>query len=374
MIPPASLLTIIAILGFIAANLHAENSSESTKPEPNTPSSADFPSMDVVIFSGESVVDYTTKKYALVDSTLPPPNGSKSTRLEFWKSPHTIVIGAGRGANEFSPAQIDWSTQDLVFDYRTEGVPKILSLSIFILVGGALKEALVLKNSPDLMGLEIDGRWHTAIVDVEDWQTPFKVALASGKIPKDALVNARIGFKVAHNGAINISNLRAISKDPKPKSSGISEPAPTPEPTPTAKPAASAPENSALSPKLNDAALSRSLPANLPPSAYEKLQANASDHLEIQILLTEINPTEESGVFLVHASGHVEKVHRSQSGTKEGDVISITYSVKESPTGQPARGEIPFLAEGEVRVAYLENSGKPFEFRPAAAAMSFDNF
>ena len=28
----------------------------------------------------------------------------------------------------------------------------------------------------------------------------------------------------------------------------------------------------------------------------------------------------------------------------------------------------------ELRVAYLENSGKPFEFRPAAAAMSFDNF
>ncbi len=114
--------------------------------------------------------------------------------------------------------------------------------------------------------------------------------------------------------------------------------------------------------------------ASLSPSAYESLQAKAPEHLEIQVLLAEINPSEEAGIFAVRAEGRVEKVHRSQSDTKEGDIIVITYRVKESPTGQPARGEIPFLAEGEQRVAYLENSGKPLEFRPAAAAMSFDNF
>ena len=52
----------------------------------------------------------------------------------------------------------------------------------------------------------------------------------------------------------------------------------------------------------------------------------------------------------------------------------IAYKVKESLSGQPARGEVPFLAQGESRVAYLENTGKPLEFRPAAAAMSFENF
>jgi hypothetical protein len=107
---------------------------------------------------------------------------------------------------------------------------------------------------------------------------------------------------------------------------------------------------------------------------YESLQAKASDHLEIQILAAEINPTEELGVFSVSAKGQVAKVHRSQSGTQEGDIIMITYKVKESLSGQPARGEVPFLAEGESRIAYLENTGKPLEFRPAAAAMSFDNF
>lgn len=130
--------------------------------------------------------------------------------------------------------------------------------------------------------------------------------------------------------------------------------------------------------RMLTAALFLALPsilfANLPPSAYESLQAKAAEHLEIQVLLAEIEPSEEAGIFAVRAEGRVEKVHRSQSGTKEGDIISITYSVKESPTGQPARGEIPFLAEGEHRVAYLENSGKPLQFRPAAAAMSFDNF
>ena len=54
----------------MAANLLAENSSESTKPAPNTPSPADSHSMDVVIFSADSVVDYTTKKYALKKESL----------------------------------------------------------------------------------------------------------------------------------------------------------------------------------------------------------------------------------------------------------------------------------------------------------------
>ncbi len=121
-------------------------------------------------------------------------------------------------------------------------------------------------------------------------------------------------------------------------------------------------------------ALSLRLSASLSPSAYESLQTNAPEHLEIQILLAQIEPSADSGVFFVRAEGRVEKVHRSQSGLKEGDIVSITYSVKESPNGQPARGEIPFLVESERRVAYLENSGRPLEFRPAAAAMSFDNF
>lgn len=114
--------------------------------------------------------------------------------------------------------------------------------------------------------------------------------------------------------------------------------------------------------------------ASLPPSAYESLQTKAPEHLEIEVLLSEITPSEEPGTFSVVAEGRVAKVHRSLSGTKEGDIIVIAYRVKESPGGQPARGEIPFLAEGERRVAYLESAEKPREFRPAAAAMSFDNF
>ena len=124
----------------------------------------------------------------------------------------------------------------------------------------------------------------------------------------------------------------------------------------------------------SDAPSSLSQPTTLSPSAYESLQAKASEYLEIQILLADIHPAEEPGVFSVRAEGRVEKVHRTGSGTKEGDIIVITYTVKESATGQPERGEIPFLAEGELREAYLENNGKTLEFRPAAAAMSFDHF
>ena len=195
---------------------------------------------EVVIFSGQSVVEYTGKGNALKDSTQSPPDGGKSVRIEFWRSPHSIVIGPKRGADSFSPAGIDWDAQDLAFEYQTEGVPKILSLSIMVPVGGGLQEAVVLNNAPALMNLSIDGRWHTAVVNVDGWQKAFKAALDAKKIPEGALVGARIGVKVVHNGSINISNLRVVPKK------GGSKISPTPEskPTPVSSPLAKAPSKS----------------------------------------------------------------------------------------------------------------------------------
>ena len=218
---------------------------------------------EAVIFSGESVVEYTGKRNALVDSTNPPPDGGKSVRVEFWRPPHSITIGPWRNMDEFSPAQIDWSSQNLVFEYRTTGVPKILSFKILIPVAGNFLEAVVLPNSPDLMNLKIDGQWHTAVVHVSGWQKAFQAALDSGKVPADALVSARLALNVAHNGAINIANFRTAPKDgiptPNVTLNGTSAtlPTPTPTPTPEATPEA-APEPSQESPEvsslLNDTA------------------------------------------------------------------------------------------------------------------------
>lgn len=178
----------------------------------------------VVIFSGNSVVEFTGLGNALPDSTQTPPSGGKSVRLEFRRPNLSCIIGSAPGADVFSTAQIDWSAQDLVFQYQTEGVPKILSFSISIPVGEDFQEAVVLNACPALMNLSVDGKWHTAVVHVAEWQKDFKAALDAKKIPDGTLVSARIGLKVAHNGAINIAHLRAV-----PKASAFKT-APTPEP------------------------------------------------------------------------------------------------------------------------------------------------
>lgn len=185
----------------------------------------------VVIFSGNSVVEFTGLGNALPDSSQTPPSGGKSVRLEFRRPNLSCIIGSAPGADVFSTAQIDWSAQDLVFEYQTEGVPKILSFSISIPVGEGFQEAVVLNACPALMNLSVDGKWHTAVVHVPEWQKDFKAALDAKKIPDGTLVGARIGLRVAHNGAINIAHLRAV-----PKASAFKT-APTPEPQDPSAPA-----------------------------------------------------------------------------------------------------------------------------------------
>ena len=185
----------------------------------------------VVIFSGNSVVEFTGLGNALPDSSQTPPSGGKSVRLEFRRPNLSCIIGSAPGADVFSTAQIDWSAQDLVFEYQTEGVPKILSFSISIPVGEGFQEAVVLNACPALMNLSVDGKWHTAVVHVPEWQKDFKAALDAKKIPDGTLVGARIGLRVAHNGAINIAHLRAVQK------ASAFKTAPTPEPQDPSAPA-----------------------------------------------------------------------------------------------------------------------------------------
>ena len=120
-----------------------------------------FASEEVVIFSGQSVVEYTGKGNALLDSHKTTPSGGKSVRVEFWRPKLSIILGPKSGEDVFSLSRIDWEAQDLAFEYQTDGVPKILSLSILIPVGGGFQEAVVLNNAPALMNLSVDGKWRT---------------------------------------------------------------------------------------------------------------------------------------------------------------------------------------------------------------------
>ena len=114
--------------------------------------------------------------------------------------------------------------------------------------------------------------------------------------------------------------------------------------------------------------------AELPPSAYEAMQAKAPEHLQIQVLRVDIAPGKDGASQDILVMATVEKVERSESGIKPGDLVNIAYTLEERPPGWVGPGQVPILAQGDTRVAYLKKLDKPETYAPAAGAMSFDNF
>lgn len=114
--------------------------------------------------------------------------------------------------------------------------------------------------------------------------------------------------------------------------------------------------------------------AELPPSAYESMQANAHEALQIQVLRIDVEPGEKDSAQDIVIMATVEKVVRTASGLKPGDVITIAYTLEDRPPGWVGPGQVPLLAQGDSRVAYLKKLEKPETYAPAAGAMSFDNF
>ena len=114
--------------------------------------------------------------------------------------------------------------------------------------------------------------------------------------------------------------------------------------------------------------------AELPPSAYERMQAAATDVAQIQVLRVEIEPGDAERTQNVQVMALVDKVDRSTSGLKEGDILNFHYTVTNHEKGWGGPGEIPILQEKEKTVAYLLKDSSADSFRPAAGAMSFRNF
>ena len=112
--------------------------------------------------------------------------------------------------------------------------------------------------------------------------------------------------------------------------------------------------------------------AELPPSAYEAMQAAAPEYLDVEFLRVEVVPSWRAGVQDVIVLARVDKVHRSVSGLTSGAMIHIIYKATERVSGEA--GPVPVVREGEASVAYLNPSAKPEEFAPAAGAMTFRKF
>jgi hypothetical protein len=121
--------------------------------------------------------------------------------------------------------------------------------------------------------------------------------------------------------------------------------------------------------------LAWSLPRQpLAPSAYEELQKNATEVVQIEVLKVEVEPGEELREEVLRITAAVLDVERSASGVRTGDFIQISYSVQSGDNGQPLPAEVPILKEGQRTIAFLQTEeGRAF-LVPAAGAMSFSRF
>ncbi|MFV0416182.1 MAG: hypothetical protein ACK5NG_07415 [Chthoniobacterales bacterium] len=124
--------------------------------------------------------------------------------------------------------------------------------------------------------------------------------------------------------------------------------------------------------------------AELPPSAYEAMQKQAPEALEIEVLRVELSelPKPEDPEALkkpwpshkVTVTATVTKILRTASKLEEGQFINIIYNLEERPKMWAGPGVIPLLKKDAKVPAFLERVGGTSDFTPAAGAMSFSKF
>jgi hypothetical protein len=115
------------------------------------------------------------------------------------------------------------------------------------------------------------------------------------------------------------------------------------------------------------------LRAELPPSAYELMQAKSPEYLKIEVLRVSVEPGETPTQQRVNVVALATEVFRTASGLKPNDLLNISYVVTEHPRGWAGPGEVPIPTEKERSVAYLVRT-EGGDFAPAAGRMSFSNF
>jgi hypothetical protein len=114
--------------------------------------------------------------------------------------------------------------------------------------------------------------------------------------------------------------------------------------------------------------------AELPPSAYEKMQTSAPEVLKIHVLRVDVQPTEKKEITDITMLAEVLKVGRSKSKVKPTDMITVKYQVTARQPGWVGPGEVPILKSDTETIAYLAPSGTDQEYTPAAGVMTFDRF
>ncbi|MFZ4597114.1 MAG: hypothetical protein ACOYNN_00575 [Terrimicrobiaceae bacterium] len=120
--------------------------------------------------------------------------------------------------------------------------------------------------------------------------------------------------------------------------------------------------------------LSLPLIAELAPSAYEDMQKKAPEYLEIEVLRIDVEPGDAPERQTVRLMALVNKVERTATEVRIGDLINVVYTITDRPKTWVGPGEIPLLAEKDKTIAYLKKDAETSDFSPMAGAMSFRNF
>jgi hypothetical protein len=115
------------------------------------------------------------------------------------------------------------------------------------------------------------------------------------------------------------------------------------------------------------------LKAELPPSAYEAMQAKAPELVQIEVLRVDVEPGEKENEQKVLVVAMVNEVKRTASGLKPNDIVNISYTIADHPKGWVGPGQVPVLAEKDKCPAFLIKS-ETGDYAPAAGRMSFSTF
>ncbi len=116
-----------------------------------------------------------------------------------------------------------------------------------------------------------------------------------------------------------------------------------------------------------------SLVAELPPSAYEQLQAEAPEVVEIEVQSVRVTKSAKSEGMRteVRALAAIRKVTRTATGLKPGDTVSLNYSRLEFRVPTPGPGQPVLVKKGERYRAFLERAAKSEAYTIAAGGQSF---
>jgi len=116
------------------------------------------------------------------------------------------------------------------------------------------------------------------------------------------------------------------------------------------------------------------LMAELPPSAYEQMQNDATEVFRINVLQVMKSETDDPHRTEIQIVADVIKVGRTTTKIRAGEIITIRYFVTEHPPMWVGPGEVPVPEQGAEVPAFLKRGSDSTDYIPAAGAMTFDTF